>query len=105
MKNLTDATFHAERVKPGFMLVDFWAVWCPPCKAMNPIIEEVAKAYPGLNVVKVNTTENSELATEYQVQAIPFFILFKDGTPVHQWTGLTPAAEIGKLLESHGVTK
>lgn len=105
MKSLTDATFHAERTKPGFMLVDFWAVWCPPCKAMNPIVEEVAKAFPSLNVVKVNTSENPDLSTEYRIQSIPSFILFKDGEIVHQWTGLTGMAEMEKLLEKYDVTK
>ena len=105
MQNLTDATFHAERVKPGFMLVDFWAVWCPPCKAMKPIIDLVSATYPDLNIVKVNTTENPELSTEYKIQAIPSFVLFKDGEIVHRWTGLTGAVEFGKLLESKGVTK
>lgn len=103
MKNLTDATFHAERIKPGYMVADFWSVWCPPCNAMTPIIEEVAKTHPAVNFVKVNTAENVDLTTEYQIQTIPSFILFKDGEVVHRWSGLTNAQGFGKILESNGV--
>ncbi len=104
MLNLTDSTFHDERVKQGFFLADFWGIWCPPCKAMNVILEEVAANYPSVTFAKVNSTENPDLTTEYEIQAIPSFILFKDGEVIHRWTGMTYAKEFGQILETHGIS-
>lgn len=105
MLNLTVETFHAERQKPGHLVVDFWGVWCPPCKAMNPILDKVAAAFPGVTFAKVNSTENPELVEEYKVQAIPAFILFKDGEVVHRWSGLMNDADFGAVLTQNGVTR
>ena len=100
MLNLTDENFHAERVKQGYLLVDFFGVWCPPCKAMNPILEKVEAEFPLIVFAKVNATENPELSTEYRIQSIPFFILFKDGEVVDRWSGLTNYENFcGKLPE------
>ena len=103
MQNLTDNNFHAERVKPGFMLADFWAVWCPPCKAMNPTLDKVADEFPSVNFVKVNTTENPELTSEYKIQSIPFFILFKDGEIVQKRGGLMDQKTFSDWLKEGGV--
>lgn len=98
MQNLTDTTFDAELNKPGYLLADFWAVWCPPCKAMTPTFEAVAKEIPEVNFVKVNATENPELSTKYRIDKIPAFILFKDGQPVHRTGGLMNATDFAKWV-------
>jgi thioredoxin 1 len=104
MKNLTDSNFEAELNKPGYLLVDFWAVWCPPCKAMTPIFEQVSKEYPDVEFVKVNATENPELSTKYRIDKIPAFILFKDGQPVHRDGGLKNAVEFSSWVKE-GMSK
>lgn len=68
-----------SEIKEGTVLVDFYAVWCGPCKMMHPIIDSVAEENPNVKVLKVNVDENEELAREYGIMTIPTIILFKDG--------------------------
>jgi len=105
MLNLTDENFHAERVKPGYLLVDFFGVWCPPCKAMNPILEQVEQQFPSVVFSKLNATENPEITSEFQVQALPSFLLFKDGELADRWTGMTNAKSFAERLVAKGVAQ
>ena len=80
---LTDGTFD-EEVKGSDVpvLVDFWATWCGPCRAVAPILEEIAKEQQGsLRIGKVDVDSNSDLAMRFEIQSIPTMILFKDGEP------------------------
>ena len=104
MLNLTDETFHAERQKTGHLVVDFWAVWCPPCKAMNPVMVKVEAMFPGVTFAKVNAPENVDLSTEYQIQTIPSFLIFKDGQLIHRWSGSSSAEQFAQILKDHGIT-
>ncbi len=89
---LTDANFSSdvEQAK-GLMLVDFWATWCGPCRAIAPVIEQIADENAGtLKVGKLDVDSNSEIAMRYGVMSIPTLILFKDGEPVKRMVGAMP---------------
>ena len=82
-------------------LVEFWAPWCAPCRAIAPVVEELAGEYGGrVGFVKVNVDENTMAATEYGIRSIPTLLLFKDGKPMTQIVGVRSKAELKKHLEA-----
>lgn len=96
----TDANFQQEVLQSGVpVLVDFWATWCAPCKAIAPLIDIVADEYAGrVKVGKVNVDENQATPTKYNVRGIPTLILFKDGAVVDQIVGQVPKSQLDALL-------
>lgn len=99
---ITDANFEAEVLKSDIpVLVDFWAPWCGPCRALSPVIEELAGTYAGkVKIVKLNTDENPDSALKFRINSIPNLIFFKDGKPVDQLIGGQDKAKITEKLDS-----
>ncbi len=85
------------------VLVDFWAQWCGPCRMLTPIIEELAKEYDEqkIKIYKLNVDENPQIAAKYGIMAIPTVIIFKDGKPVEQVTGVRNKKEYIELIERY----
>ncbi len=99
--HVTKNEFEKEVLKSEVpVLVDFWATWCGPCRALGPILEEVEKEVsPSVKVVKINVDEESELASEFRIMSIPTLILFKDGKPEKKSVGLLQKNEVLDLIK------
>jgi thioredoxin 1 len=97
---LTDANFEAEVLKSNLpVLVDFWAPWCGPCKAIAPIVEELAAEYDGkLKVGKLNVDDNPVTPSRYCVRGIPNLLLLKGGTVKEQIVGAVPKAKLVQAI-------
>lgn len=100
---VTDDSFSSEvlqSVTP--VLVDFWAPWCGPCKAIAPTVDEVAKEFAGkVKVVKVNVDENSKTSTDYSIRAIPTLILFKGGKVVATKNGALTKTQLLDFINTN----
>lgn len=96
----TPAEFEEKVLKSEkTVLVDFFAVWCGPCKAMSPVIEQVAEKHPEIEVYKVDTDQNPQPAVNYGVMSIPTLIVFKNGVVMNQAVGSRPLAAVERLFE------
>ncbi len=97
--NVTDASFSSEIEQlKGLALVDFWAVWCGPCQAIAPVVEQLAEQYAGkLKVAKLDTDANQNTAVRFNVRSIPTIMFFKDGRHVDTVIGADP--RIRTILE------
>lgn len=101
ISDVTDATFENEVLKSTTpVLVDFWAEWCGPCKAIAPIVKEIADDNGDkLKVVKINIDESPQTPGTYGIRSIPTILMFKDGQVVSQLTGARPKGDFQELVE------
>jgi thioredoxin 1 len=100
--HVTDQNFESEVLKSDKpVVVDFWAEWCGPCKAMSPIVDQVAQEMGGaVKVVKINIDENPNVPTRYGIRGIPTFMVFKDGQLVDTRVGGMPKTQLTSWVQS-----
>ena len=98
---LSDDSFEADVLQSSIpVLVDFWATWCAPCKAIGPMIDGLADEYDGkVKIAKLNVDDNPATPGQFGVRGIPTLILFKDGKVVDQVVGAVPKAQLEGLLQ------
>jgi len=103
VQTFTDSNFDDSVLKPGaFVLVDFWAEWCGPCRRLEPTVNELAGDYDGRVVVgKMNVDENPATPMRFSIRGIPTLLLFKSGQIVEQVVGLADKASLKKLIDKH----
>ena len=102
VKAVTKETWDAEVLQPKeLVVVDFWAVWCGPCRMVSPIVDELAKEYEGrAKVVKLNTDENPEISSRYHIMGIPTLMFFKDGKGVDKLVGALSKSQYKDKIEA-----
>lgn len=97
---ITDKNFSQYVEKEGIVALDFWASWCEPCKAFAPIFEAVAAKHPDVTWGKVNTDEQTEIASSFGIQSIPTLMVFRDGILIFGQPGILPAAKLDELVSN-----
>ena len=104
--SVTDSTFESEVIKDSQpVLVDFWAPWCGPCRAIAPVLEELAKEFEGqIKILKMNVDENPSTPSKYGIRAIPTLILFKNGDVVGQVTGAVSKSNLKDMINQKGLS-
>ena len=102
-EQVTDSSFKQEVLDCDVpVLVDFWAPWCGPCRMVAPVVDEISEQYKGqIKVVKVNTDENPQVASQYGIRSIPTLMIFKDGQKVDMVVGAVPKTTLASTLEKY----
>lgn len=100
---VTDSSFKDDVLDSEVpVLVDFWAPWCGPCRMVAPVVEEIAEQYEGkIKVVKLNTDENPQVASQYGIRSIPTLMIFKGGQRVDMVVGAVPKTTLANTLEKY----
>ena len=99
---ITDTNFSDVTGQPGLSMVDFWAVWCGPCRMVAPIVEQLAEDYAGqVTVGKLDVDNNQRSAAQFNVRSIPTILFFKDGKVVDQVIGAVPRPALEAKIKQH----
>lgn len=96
---LTESNFEAAVKKNGILFIDFWAQWCPPCRAFAPVFEAAAQKHPDIVFGKVNTEEQPGLGAAFEIQAIPTLAVFREGVLLFAEAGAIPANALEQLIQ------
>ncbi len=96
---LTEENFEAAVKKNGILFIDFWAQWCPPCRAFAPVFEAAAQKHPDIVFGKVNTEEQPGLGAAFEIQAIPTLAVFREGVLLFAEAGAIPANALEQLIQ------
>ncbi len=102
IQEVTSSTWDSDVLKyQGLVMIDFWAAWCGPCRIVAPTVEELAKEYTGkIKVMKLNTDDNPDIASKYNIMGIPTLMFFKDGRKLDQIVGAVPKQQLKEKIES-----
>jgi thioredoxin 1 len=103
ISKLSEADFQSEVIRSELpVLVDFTAVWCGPCKMLDPLVKQLADEWSGkVKVVKLDVDDNPQVTMDYQIMGVPTLILFKNGKPVERLSGYAPKDKLVKKFGSH----
>lgn len=96
--SITDQSFRAEVETEGTVLVEFWASWCPPCKTLLPVLEQLSEELPDLKIVKLNVDDEPETPGRFHVMSLPTMIVFKDGQAADKFVGFKPKDALKALV-------
>ena len=100
VKHISESDFFKETNLEGVVLVDFFATWCPPCKMLSPILEDISNSRK-YKIVKINIDENPNIVNRYKIQSVPTLVVFKDGKPVEKSVGYIDKNEVIALMDKH----
>ncbi|MFL2944541.1 MAG: thioredoxin [Candidatus Poseidoniales archaeon] len=98
---VTDDTFQDTVQNNELVLIDFWAPWCGPCKAIAPVLEEISEEHSNIVIAKMNTDENPNTSSQHGIMSIPTMMIFKNGQLVDRLVGALPKPAILQKLEAH----
>ena len=100
-KVITSTNYQDILSAPGLVVIDFWATWCGPCRAISPIVDQMAEKYAGrVSVVKCNVDDSTDIPVKFGIRNIPTLLFFKNGELVDRVVGGVPQAELEKKIEA-----
>lgn len=102
IKHINEKDFEKEVIlNRGIVLVDFFATWCPPCKMLAPVLEDIAQSRAPYEIVKINIDENLNISSKYDIEVVPTMLVFKDGKVIDKAVGYMPKDQIVDMLSKH----